>query len=79
MSIVKFSLVIFSSLLLPCQFQLKFFQKKILYFLILKGSDPQTATMALLTANGDSLDKGLSLSVPFINKKHGHCNGEEFR
>ena len=43
-----------------------------LNFHILKGLDPKTATMALFTANGDSLDKGLSLSVPFINKKRGH-------
>ena len=38
---------------------------------MLKGSEPSTATMALLTANGDSLYKGLSSFVPFICKKRG--------
>ena len=41
-------------------------------FLKLKGSDPSTATMALFTANGGSLHKGLSSSVPFTNKTQGH-------
>ena len=42
-----------------------------LTFFILKGSDPSTTTMALFTANGDSYDKGLSLSVPFTSMNCG--------
>ena len=29
--------------------------------------------MALFTANGDSFDKGLSLSVPFTSRNRGHA------
>ena len=43
-----------------------------LNFVMLKGSDPSTATMALFTANGDSLDKSLSLSASFSNINWDH-------
>ena len=50
----------------PCQ-KLSFLSS-----LILKGSDPSIATIALFTANGDGLHKGLSSPVAFTNKNRGH-------
>ena len=72
LSIVKFSLLVFNSLLLWFSLSTSTKMSPFLNFFILKGSDPRTATMALLTANGDSFDRGLSLSVPFTNRNHGH-------
>ena len=43
-----------------------------LNFFVLKGLEPSVETMALLTANADSLHKGLSSSIPLINKKVEH-------
>ena len=44
-----------------------------LSLLVLKGSNPSTATMDLFTANDDSMHKGLSSSVPLLDfRKLGH-------
>ena len=72
LSIVKFSLVIFNSLLLWFSLSTLTKMSPFLNLFILKGSDPRTAKMALFTANGDSFDRCFSLSVPFTNRNHGH-------
>ena len=72
LSIVRFSFVVFISLLLCASLSTSTKIFPFLSIFILKGSDPSTATMALFTAEGDSLHKGLSSSVPFTNRNLGH-------